>query len=378
MARDSRTQVAIVHDYLTQRGGAERVLLSMAKAFPDAPIYTSLYHPADTFPEFADLDVRPTWLNRIGPIRRHHRLALPLLPWVMSRLKIDASLVLVSSSGWAHGADSTGSKLVYCYSPARWLYQRRRYLGDHPSVGTAIALRLLGPWLRRWDLRSALSADAYVTLSSLVQDRIHEAYGLTSTLIPAPRPHTEEVAPTALPEVEAWLGGGRFELCVSRLLPYKNVRAIVAAYSAEPDRRLIIVGRGPEKRHLQAAAGENILFLEDILDGELAWLYRQTTALVAISYEDFGLTPLEAAAFGKPSVLLRWGGYLETMIEDVTAVFVEAPEPEQVRSALARLDAIQWDPQRIIEHAGRYHEDLFVERLRDVVKLQLEKDAPAR
>jgi glycosyltransferase involved in cell wall biosynthesis len=378
MARDTHMHVAIVHDYLTQRGGAERVLLSMAKAFPDAPIYTSLYHPIDTFPEFADLDVRPTWLNRIGPIRRHHRLALPLLPWVMSRLKIDASLVLVSSSGWAHGVQSTGSKLVYCYSPARWLYQRRRYLGDHQSFGTTLALRILGPWLRRWDLKSAQSADAYLTLSSLVQDRIYEAYGLASTLVPAPRPHTEEAVPTALPDVEAWLRGRPFELCVSRLLPYKNVRAIVAAYSAEPNRRLIIVGRGPEKPHLQAAAGENVLFLEDLLDGELAWLYRRATALLAVSYEDFGLTPLEAAAFGKPSVLLRWGGYLETMVEDVTAVFVEAPEPEQIRSALGRLDAIEWDPERITEHAGRYHEDLFIERLRDMVKQQLEDDAPIR
>ena len=159
-------------------------------------------------------------------------------------------------------------------------------------------------------------------------------------------------------------------------MPYKNVRATVAAYSAEPDRRLVIVGRGPEKQHLQAAAGENVLFLEDILDGELAWLYRRATALVAVSYEDFGLTPLEAAAFGKPSVVLRWGGYLETMVEDVTAVFVEAPEPEQIRLALARLDAIQWDPERIMEHAGRYHEDLFIERLKDMVNRQLETPPP--
>jgi glycosyltransferase involved in cell wall biosynthesis len=359
--------VAIVHDYLTQRGGAERVLLTMAKAFPGAPIYTSLYHPEDTYPEYAALDIRPSWLNRIGPIRRHHRWALPLLPWVMSRMRVEADLVLVSSSGWAHGVQSVGAKLVYCYSPARWLYQRRRYLGDHPSFGTALALRLLGPWLRRWDVKSARSATAYVTLSSLVQDRIHEAYGLASTMIPAPRPSTVTVEPEPMPQVIDWLDGRSYELCVSRLLPYKNVRAVVAAYAAEPERRLIVVGRGPEKPVLQSMAGANVLFLEDVSDGELAWLYTQTTALVAVSYEDFGLTPLEAAAFGKPNVVLRWGGFLETMKEDVTAVFVDSPEPEQIRAALARLDAIDWDPQRILEHAAQYSEELFIERLRALV-----------
>lgn len=376
VSRDPHTPVAIVHDYLTQRGGAERVVLSMAKAFPDAPIYTALYHPPDTFPEFADLDVRPLWLNRIGPIRRHHRLAMPLLPWAMSHLTIDADVVVASSSGWAHGAQSTGAKLVYCYSPARWLYQQRRYLGDHPKFSTSLALRTLGPWLRRWDKRAALSADAYVTTAALVQDRVYEAYGLTSSIIPAPRPRTDTVVPASMPAVISWLGGRSFELCVSRLLPYKNVDAIVSAYADEPDRRLIIVGRGPEKEWLQERATPNVLFVEDLSDAELAWLYAMTDALIAVSHEDFGLTPLEAAAFGKPSVVLGAGGYLETMVEGVTAVFVEAPTPTAIRAALARLDDVSWDSSRIIARAALYHEDVFIERLRDAVNRQL--DQPGR
>lgn len=366
-------RVAIAHDYLTQRGGAERVVLAMAHAFPDAPIYTTLYEPKETFPEYAQLDVRTSWLNKVRYLRRHHRASLPFLPWTVSSMTIDADVVLASSSGWAHGVTSTGQKLVYCYTPARWLHQQRRYLGDHPSRGTAIALKLLGPWLRRWDFRAAQSATAYVTISSVVQDRVHAGYGLPSIVLPAPRPDTDTCPSEPMPMVERWLDGADFELCVSRLLPYKNVDAVVAAYADEPRRRLVVVGSGPQKSALRAAAGDNILFLEGISDGELAWLYRKTHAVLSISYEDFGLTPLEAASFGKPCIVLRWGGYVETMIENLTAVFIEVPEAENVRRALEQLDAREWDAERIIEHAARYHEDVFVENIREVVKTMLEK-----
>lgn len=125
--------VALVHDYLTQRGGAERVVLSLRRAFPDAPIYTSLYDPAGTFPEFGAADVQPLPLNLLAPLRRRHRLALGLLAPSFSRLRVEADVVVCSSSGWAHGTAATGRKIVYCHAPARWLYQGERYLGERPS-----------------------------------------------------------------------------------------------------------------------------------------------------------------------------------------------------------------------------------------------------
>ena len=105
-------RVAIAHDYLTQRGGAEKVVLAMARAFPDAPIYTTLFEPSTTFPEFENLDVRASALNRIGFLRRNHRAALPLLPFASSSIEIDADVVLTSTSGWAHGFHTSGRKLV--------------------------------------------------------------------------------------------------------------------------------------------------------------------------------------------------------------------------------------------------------------------------
>lgn len=360
-------KVAIAHDYLTQRGGAERVVLAMARAFPGATIHTTLYDPDETFPEYADLDVRTSWLNRWRFFRKNHRAALPLLPFAASSMEIDADVVLVSSSGWAHGMRTPGSKLVYCYTPARWLHQSSRYLGDHPGFLESLILFLLRPFLKLWDRRSARDAAAYFAISNLVQDRIHAAYGLDSTVLPAPWPDTRSHDSEPMADVERWLGGAPYELCVSRLLPYKNVRSVVAAYADEPRRRLVVVGRGPEEEALHELAGDNVLFLQNISDGQLAWLYRGCTALIAVSYEDFGLTPLEAASFGRPSVVLRWGGFLETQVEGVTAVFVDQPTPEAVRAGLQAVDAATWDPEAIRAHADRYGEDVFVKALRDAV-----------
>src|SRR6266852_4576655 len=205
--------VAIVHDYLTQRGGAERVVLSMLKAFP----YASLYHPEGTFPEFAGADIRTLPLNGIPPLRRNHRLALPLLASAFSRCRIAADVVLCSSSGWAHGAVVEGRKVVYCYSPARWLYQSARYLGERRSMSKYAALRAMRPYLRRWDRRAAATADQYLTSSTSVADRIRTIYGIEAEIVAPPQ---TVVADGLLSEVEGLAPG--YLLCVSRLLPYKN------------------------------------------------------------------------------------------------------------------------------------------------------------
>ena len=137
----SQFATALVHDYLTQRGGAERVVLSLARAFPDSPVFTSLFEPDHTFPEFKQLDIRPAQLNRLAFLRRRHRVALPLLATTFSRLNIPADVAICSSSGWAHGAHVEGRNIVYCHAPARWLYQPDRYFGRRAGIGR----RLLEP-----------------------------------------------------------------------------------------------------------------------------------------------------------------------------------------------------------------------------------------
>jgi glycosyltransferase involved in cell wall biosynthesis len=350
--------VAIVHDYLTQRGGAERVLLSMLKAFPGAPVYTSFYVPEATFPEFRSVDIRTLSLNRAGPLRRRHRVALPLLARAFSRLQVEAPAVLCSTSGWAHGARVRGRKVVYCYTPARWLYQPGSYLRG-ASPATRAALNAIRPYLCRWDRQAAASAGLYLTSSSAVQERIRDAYGLSARLIPPPC----TVAPMGPREAVPDLRDG-FYLCVSRLLPYKNVDAVVAAFALLPDRQLVLVGDGPIAQHLRRAAPRNVLFLSRVTDRELRWLYSSCRALIAASYEDFGLTPLEAAAFGKPAAVLRWGGFLDTVIEEETGLFFESPTPPAIARAVRRLESAGFSSRRILAHVERYSEARFIEAMR--------------
>ena len=143
--------MAIAHDYLTQLGGAEKVVLNMSRAFPDAPIYTMLYDPDTTFPEFQDLDVRVPAINRIPQLRKHHRAALPILPIIARSVFVDADIVLTSTSGWAHGFRTNGRKLVYCHTPARWLYQSEKYLGDNGNAVARMGLRATSSYLKAWD-----------------------------------------------------------------------------------------------------------------------------------------------------------------------------------------------------------------------------------
>jgi glycosyltransferase involved in cell wall biosynthesis len=365
-------RVAIVHDYLTQRGGAERVVLAMARAFPDAPVLTSLFLPEGTFPEFGQLDVRPMVTDRIPGLRRRHRLALPLLAPAFSATSIDADVVVCSSSGWAHGVRAGGRKLVYCYNPARWLYQREQYAPS--GSARALAATALGTALRRWDARSARTADRYVAISSIVRERIRDAYGIEADLLMPPVGVDGAGAQRA---VEACRPG--FVLCVSRLMAYKNVDRVIGAFEALPDQRLVVVGEGPERARLQGHAPANVRFAGRVDDAELRWLYANCRAVVAASYEDFGLTPLEAASFGKPAAALRWGGFLDTVVDGRTGVFFDRPEPAAIRDALSRLLSRAWDARAIADHASRFSEARFASRLRDLVRdLHDPSSSPAR
>jgi glycosyltransferase involved in cell wall biosynthesis len=356
-----RPSVSLVHDYLTQRGGAERVVLALTRAFPGVPLHTSLYEPETTFPEFGDVDVRTLPLNRLTPLRSRHRLALPLLAPAFSRLHLSEDVVVCSSSGWAHGTTVSGRKVVYCHTPARWLYQPDNYLRGR-SVALRATARALGPSLARWDRRAAASADRYLANSTAVADRIRRIYGLEAEVLPPP----PALTPDGLSEPVEGVEPG-FVLCVSRLLPYKNLDAVVRAFAGLPEERLVLVGSGPDEQALRALAGANVTLLGAVRDAQLRWLYRESCALVAASHEDFGLTPLEAAGFGNASVVLRWGGFLDTVEEGETGLFFDSPTPAAVVDAIQRLRRHRWDADVIRTHAAGFSEERFIDRIRAIV-----------
>jgi glycosyltransferase involved in cell wall biosynthesis len=362
----TRPPVAIAHDYLTQRGGAERVVLTLLRAFPDAPLHTTLYDPDATYPDFAAADVRTSPLNRLAPLRRDHRLALLLLAPAASRMRVDADVVVASSSGWAHGFE-TGDRtrtVVYCHNPARWLYQTDEYLGGaawRSPVGPP--LMAMRPLLKRWDRRQAEQVDVYLANSRVVQQRIRATYGRDAELLPPPH-GMDAAAPTEpVPELEGWEPG--YALVVSRLLPYKNVDAVIEAVRGT-ERRLVVVGRGPEESRLRATLPDNVRILGGLPDAQLRGVYAGAGVLVAASHEDFGLAPLEAAAFGVPAVALRGGGFLETVLEGETGVFFDRPDPDQIAAALDISDRHGWDGARLRARAEEFGEARFIHRIRTI------------
>ena len=339
----------------------------MSRAFPDAPIHTMLYEPSSTYPEFASKDIRVSALNRIGFARRHHRATLPILPLVAQSMFVDADVVLTSSSGWAHGFRTSGRKLIFCHTPAHWLSCPEQYLGTQGgATAKRLGLKLTSPYMKVWDRRAALSADRYLAVSTFIRQRINDTYGIDADVVfpPAALLSARDV-PEPVDAVVPWLDSGYY-LCVSRFLPYKNVDAVVRAV-ADRRRRLVVVGEGPEAERLRALKTDNVILLSRLSDGQMAWLYKNCRALIAASYEDFGLTPIEAGVWGKPTVALRYGGFLDTVDEGATGVYFDRPEPELIVAALNRFEKTVVDPDKISRHVEQFTERVFAEKLHEAV-----------
>jgi glycosyltransferase involved in cell wall biosynthesis len=358
----NRPKVALVHDYLVNRGGAERVFLAITRAFPEAQVYTSLYYQEETFPEFAAVRPHTLPIDRITFLHRHHRLALPILAQSFSNLRIHADIAICSSSGWAHGCFVDGLKVVYCYTPAHWLYETKHYLGHRNPIRNA-ALSMLRRNLLSWDRRAAASANHYLATSTVIRDRIWAAYGVEAEIVPPPV--TLDPGGPMLPVKGL---GDDFFLCVARLLPYKNVGDVIAAFATHPHERLVVVGEGPEMSSLRRHTPPNVRLVGTVTDAQLRGLYAASAAVIAAGYEDFGLTPLEAAAFGKPAIVLRWGGYLDTVIDGETGVFFDEPEPQQIKKALVAFRGSQFPSSGLKAHAAGYSEQAFSSRVHSVIE----------
>jgi glycosyltransferase involved in cell wall biosynthesis len=362
LPRSSTGTVAIVHDYLNQRGGAERVVAEMRRIWPDAPIYTALFRPGSTWEQFAEADVHPSILNRI-PIDGSFRALVPFYPAAFRAFgTFDADLVISSSSGWAHGVRTSPrtAHVVYCYTPARWIYDRDRYVPR--GLGRAASPVLSA--LRRWDQSAARRADAYVAISNTVRDRIWEAYGIEADVVHPPvdvarfrpRPRGERL------------------LVVSRMLRYKCVDRIVLAAS-RAGIGLDVVGVGPAFDQVRACAGPTVSFHGELDDPAVTELMERCRAVCVPGAEDFGLVAVEAQAAGKPVVAFAGGGALETVDEGVSGAFFSNHDDREILAAIERVDALETSPDELAERAVRFSPPAFCERLLAVTERAMARSA---
>ena len=363
-------RVAIAHDYLTQRGGAERVVSQFATMFPEASIVTSVYEPDLTYPDFASHKVITSPLNRIGWLRRHFRAGLPLYDWAFDHTEVPAGTdtVLVSTTGFAHGVKTPPGcrKVVYCHSPARFLYLADDYLGDKWwRSPKGIVLRALTPPLRRWDQKAAASADEYLCNSTVVRDRIRDVYGIEATVVHPPYSLDPDGPQEPLPGSENLPS---FFLTVSRLMPYKNVDVLLHAFADMPDEHLVVIGSGPLRDELHDLAPANVSFFEGISDAQLRWAYAHAAAVIAPSKEDFGLTPVEGFAFGTPCLALHAGGYLDTVVDGISGQFFDSATPDAVVQAVRSFRENPVEKRAVLDHAERFSPDTFSKDVRHAMK----------
>ncbi|MBV8149125.1 MAG: glycosyltransferase [Candidatus Eremiobacteraeota bacterium] len=351
----AKLNVALVHDYLNQRGGAERVFARIAQIWPDAPVYTALYDLAATGDLVAPHRIRLSYLAGIPGANRFFRVLAPLYPRAFERFDLSAFDTIVSSTtAWAKGVIVPRGAVHVCYinTVSRFTFAYDEYVGSR--LARPIVSRLVA-----WDKRAAARPTCFVANSRNVAERIRRYYGRESEVLHCP---------VEVDRFTLGSGAGDYFIVVSRLLPYKHVeRAIVAA--AQAGVKLFVVGTGPAERSLRRLArGTTTTLLGYVDDARMNDLIGNARAMIVPGEEDFGLAPLEAAAAGRPTIALRAGGARETVVEGTTGWFFDQPAPEALAALLASFEASRFAPERLRAHAQRFAPPQFMERLRSIVE----------
>lgn len=361
---------ALVHDYLAQSGGAERVVAALHSLFPSAPVYTSVYDPKATLPCFSEMDVRTSFLQRsLLSSRRFHKLALGLYALAFEQFDFGAyALVISSSSSFAKGVITSPETchICYCHTPARFAWRQHDYLRQSRLT------RLLEPWmrgmisgLRRRDFDSAQRVDFFVANSHNIAGRIRKYYRREVDAVIYPPVETGRFTPAPVGEI-----GDHF-LVVSRLVGYKRIDLAVEACN-RLQAPLRIIGSGPEDRALRRLAGPTVTFLGRLSDAQVAHEYARCRALIFPGEEDFGLTPVECMASGRPVVAYGRGGALETVTPGRTGVFFEEQTPEAVMGALRAAMALRVVPEDLQAEAARFDSSAFAAQMSAFVGQALE------
>jgi glycosyltransferase involved in cell wall biosynthesis len=361
-------RVALVHDYLTQFGGAERVLLALMELFPQAPVFTLVYDPVFAKSTGGQGDIwderriRTSFLQRLPGAKRHHRYFPLLMPLAIEQFDFsEYDIVLSDTHSFGKGI-ITGPNtlhLSYCFTPTRYVWDdSHRYVREFSSSRffQRFAPAALS-YIRLWDYYAAQRVDAYLTLSHYVAGRIRKYYHAQAEVISPPvdvdRFYVQET-------------NQGYYLIVSRLVPYKRIDIAIEACE-KLGRQLVIVGDGPEARMLRSKAGKWTTFLGFVPDEKLPGLYAGARALLFPQEEDFGITPLEAAAAGKPTIAFGAGGALETVLPGTTGLFFAEQSKDSLRQAIIDFEKCSWEALSIRRHAEAFRREVFLQKVKETV-----------
>lgn len=357
-------KIALVHDYIKEFGGAERVLRVLADMYPEAPIYTAFVDRKSRAAEhFRDRKIKESgwgWLLKIGRLHSPLRFLLPIV-W----RSIDLSgydLVITSCSGYIARGFKRGDKtkvVAYCHTPPRWLYGFETPTGYRSKWWGKLYAFWINPFIRYFDYKSSREVDKWIVNSENVARRVKKFYRVSSSIVYPP------VEVERLIELSDGYKKGEYCLIVSRLVGAKGIEEAKSAFK-RIKKRLVIVGDSPYRKNVRE--DEYIEYRGWVSDEELAELYTKAKAFIALARdEDFGMTVVEAMACGTPIIAYRGGGFMETVEEGKSGVFVDEINPDSIKRAVKKIENNDWSRKEIQERARRYARKNFEKNIKKAI-----------
>jgi glycosyltransferase involved in cell wall biosynthesis len=361
-------RVALVHDYLNQYGGAERVLEAFCEIWPDAPIYTLIYDKKRTGQAFEGRRIKTSFLQKIPFVKSHHRPFLMLMPLAIESFDFSKyDLVISDSASFAKGIITRPNTLhiCYCHTPTRYAWDdSHKYIREfgYPSIIRSV-IPLFMNYLRVWDQAAAERPDKFIANSQFVASRIKKYYQKNATVIHPPV-NAKLFYVSREPD--------NFFLVVARFLSYKRLDIAIKAFNLL-GRPLKIVGDGPDAAKLRHLAGPNIEFLGQVADTKLRELYANCQAFIFPQEEDFGITAVEAMASGRPVIAYQAGGALETIKHGVTGLFFPEQTVQSLVATLKQFVATDFNPETIRQEAMQFDKEIFKQKIRDFTQQSWEE-----
>jgi glycosyltransferase involved in cell wall biosynthesis len=338
-------------------GGAERVAEAMHDSFPSAPMYTTVALPKGLPKRLQTADIRTSPLQRLPALERRFRHYFMLYPLAVEHFDLSQyDLIFSSSSGYAKGVRRRRNAIhvCYCHTPMRWVWRYDDYVAREGFGRVARAALPLMLWgLRKWDLRASQQPNYYIANSKIVASRIRKIYGREAFVIPPPIEVNRFHMSTEIDD---------YYLVLSRLMPYKRIDLAIEACK-RMNRRLVVIGDGPDRERLEKMADDRVEFLGRQPDAIVNYYAARCRALLFPGEEDFGMAPLEANAAGRPVIAYRGGGAIETVVEDKTGVFFDQPDARALATALEKFEGMKWDQYALRRHAEKFDRSVFAFRV---------------
>ena len=354
-------RIALVCDFLLKHGGAQVTLETIMEMFPDAPIYCLLYDERGTKGRFKNRTIITSSLQKYPTsIRKRNKLLLGKYQRAIEEFDFSKYDVVISSSdSYSHGVITQPKTfhLCYCHTPMRYVWDwHEKYLEEN-GIGfgpKGIYVRKIISDIRVWDRLAAYRVDNWIANSENVKERIKKFYRADSTVIHPPIDINKfEISQN--PKLD-------YFLIVSRLEPYKNISLAVDAFKSLPNEKLVIIGEGSDRVKLERSAPKNVRFLGWQSEEKLKEYYANAKALIFPGEEDFGLTPVESLASGRPVIAYKKGGVLESVTEGETGLFFNEPTPESLVESINKFNPSNFDPSTCYKAAEKFSKEAFKQK----------------